>query len=185
MITGESQFQMCGCIPRMQTADPLGWKQTIDPLDQWDCVVVWECRSSTGLPPSKGSGPYGILVVCRINLWPGVRMEPGQEGWLKQLVAKVRGPIVAGEQKSCQGHQCSETMLTQYPCSSSVGASRDAICWPPRREANGWPTRSVRLCSGVRMQELHKFTVKLNQQVLSFLTSESLNFLNSSEDSEL
>jgi hypothetical protein len=33
-LTGESQFQKCGWIPRMQTAAPLGGKQTVDPLDQ-------------------------------------------------------------------------------------------------------------------------------------------------------
>jgi hypothetical protein len=45
---------------------------------------------------SNGYGPYGILAVCRINLWPAVRMELGEEGWLKQLVAKVIGswPVI-------------------------------------------------------------------------------------------
>jgi hypothetical protein len=42
-------------------------------------------------PPSNGYVPYRILAVCRINLWPAVRMELGQEGRLKQPVAKVRG----------------------------------------------------------------------------------------------
>ncbi len=28
-------------------------KQTVDPLDQWDCVVVWNCWASTGFPPSN------------------------------------------------------------------------------------------------------------------------------------
>jgi hypothetical protein len=46
-------------------------------------------------PPSNEYGPYGILAVRRINLWPAVIMELGQEGWLEQLVAKVRGPIIA------------------------------------------------------------------------------------------
>jgi hypothetical protein len=41
---------------------------------------------------------------------------------------KQRGPIVAGDQVSCQGHQCSETRLTGKPSSSvCVGA-------PPGRE---------------------------------------------------
>jgi hypothetical protein len=72
----------------------------------WKCA---KCRSSTGLPPppSNGYGPYGILAVCRINLWPAVRVELGQEGWLKQTVAKVRGPIMAGDQGSRGGRQCS------------------------------------------------------------------------------
>jgi hypothetical protein len=45
-------------------------------------------------------------------------MELGQEGWLKQLVAKVREPIVADDQGSRQGYQCSETSLTGEPSSS-------------------------------------------------------------------
>jgi hypothetical protein len=39
-------------------------------------------------------------------------MELVQEGWLKQPVAKVRGPIMAGDQGSCRGHHCSKTALT-------------------------------------------------------------------------
>jgi hypothetical protein len=35
-----------------------------------------------------------------------------------------------------------------------VGASRGHEPLPPRQEANGWPTGLVRLCAGVRMQEL-------------------------------
>jgi hypothetical protein len=66
---------------------------------------------------SNGYGPYGILAVCRINQWPAVRMELGQEGWLKQLVAKVRGPIVADDQGSRQGHHCSRPVLTGNPSS--------------------------------------------------------------------
>ncbi len=124
---------------------------------QWDCAVEWECRSSTGLhsPPVKALGL--ILAVCRINLCPAVRMELGQEGWLKQLVAKDRGPIMSGDQGSRQGHQCSETVLTGDSNSRSVWVHpRDANRCPHRREANCWPTGSVRLCSSVRTQELHK-----------------------------
>jgi hypothetical protein len=70
-------------------------------------------------------------------------MELGQEWWLKQPVAKVianreqRGPIVAGDQGSRRGHQCSETSLTGDPSSSRVGASLGHKLLPPRREANG------------------------------------------------
>jgi hypothetical protein len=55
--------------------------------------IAGVCVHPTGLhpppPPSKGSGPYGILAVGCNNLWPAVRTEQGQEGWLKQPVAKV------------------------------------------------------------------------------------------------
>jgi hypothetical protein len=44
-------------------------------------------------------------------------MELGQVEWLKQLVAKVGGTIVAGDQGSRQGHHCSETVLTGNPSS--------------------------------------------------------------------
>jgi hypothetical protein len=68
-------------------------------LVHWTSETWWKCekcRRSTGLPPSNGYGTYGILAVCRINLWPAVRMELGEEGWLKQLVAKVIGswPVI-------------------------------------------------------------------------------------------
>jgi hypothetical protein len=33
-LTGESQFQKCGCIPGTHTAAPLGGKQMVNPLDQ-------------------------------------------------------------------------------------------------------------------------------------------------------
>jgi hypothetical protein len=64
---------------------------------------------------SKGSWPSGILVVCRINLWPAVQMELEQNGWLKQPGAKVREPIVEGDQGLRKGHQCTETSLTGKP----------------------------------------------------------------------
>ncbi len=49
----------------------LGGKQTVDPLDQWDCVVVWECRGSTILNFILASGPqtgsawhiYGSILL--------------------------------------------------------------------------------------------------------------------------
>ncbi len=40
-------------------------------------------------------------------------MELGQEGWLKQPMAKVRLPIEASGQGSRRGHQRSETLLTE------------------------------------------------------------------------
>jgi hypothetical protein len=90
-------------------------------------VSVRNTGAPQGSPPSNGYGPnrygpngygpngygpngygsYGILAVCCINLWPAVRMELGQQGWLKQPVAKVRGTIVAGDQGSRRGHHCS------------------------------------------------------------------------------
>jgi hypothetical protein len=93
--------------------------------------------------PTNVYWPYEILAVCRNNLWPVVRMELGQEGRLKQPVAKAitnreqRGPIVAGGHGSRQGHQCNETSLTGNPSSRRVGASLGCKPLPPRQEANG------------------------------------------------
>jgi hypothetical protein len=53
-----------------------------------------------------------ILAVCRINLRPAVRMELRQVGWLKQPVAKVRGPIVAGDRESSRSHHCGQAART-------------------------------------------------------------------------
>jgi hypothetical protein len=75
------------------------------------CSGVRMQELHTAPPPSKSSGPYEILAIGRINLRPVVRMELGQERWLKQAVVKVRGPIVASDQGSCQGHHCSETII--------------------------------------------------------------------------
>jgi hypothetical protein len=68
-------------------------------------------------PLSNGYGPCGILAVCHINLWSAVRTELGQKDWVKQLVAKARGPIVASDQGSGRGHHCSQMTLTGYPSS--------------------------------------------------------------------
>jgi hypothetical protein len=74
-------------------------------LDHWTSEI-WckceKCRSSTGLPPPP-------LVMGMEEL--------GQEWRLKQPVAKVRGPIVAGDQGSRWGPHCSETVPTGNPSS--------------------------------------------------------------------
>jgi hypothetical protein len=66
-------------------------------------------------------------------------MELGQEGWLKQPVAKARGPIMASDQESRQGHQCSEIMLIGDPSSRSVGASPGRTAAP--QAGSKWLTR--------------------------------------------
>ncbi len=52
---------------------------------------------------------------------------------------------------------CSKPTLigeTQFHC--EFVHSRDTNRWPPRWEANGWPTGPVRLCSGVKLQGLRR-----------------------------
>ncbi len=46
-------FFVSSSIPGTRTSDLLVGKETVDPLDQWDCVVGWNCR------PPECSG-YGI-----------------------------------------------------------------------------------------------------------------------------
>ncbi len=52
-LTGESHFHIS--TPKgIWTWVPCGRKQTGSPLDQWDMVrIMWDCRLSTGLPPSS------------------------------------------------------------------------------------------------------------------------------------
>ncbi len=47
MLTGETRFHCELWIPGTQTTDPLDRKQKVDPLDQWGCVLEWNCRVST------------------------------------------------------------------------------------------------------------------------------------------
>ncbi len=62
---------------------------------------------------------------------------------------------------------------------------QDANLCLPKQEANGWPTGPVRLCGGVRMQELHElfkfFSDSLyfnisNKKLMIFLLNISWNF---------
>jgi hypothetical protein len=59
-------------------------------------------------------------------------MEPGK-AWLSSTRdRKQRGPIIASNQGSCWGHQCSETTLTGEPGSIvSLGASLGQELLPP------------------------------------------------------
>jgi hypothetical protein len=137
-LTGSSSSKLLvaplGCQPLPPVA---GSKRLVHWTSETWCKCE-KCWYSTGPPhPRNGYGPFGILAVCYINLWPVVRMELGQEGWLKQLVAKVRGPIVASDQGSRQGHHCSETALTGKPSSKVWVEPRGANRCSLWQEANG------------------------------------------------
>jgi hypothetical protein len=73
-------------------------------------------------------------------------MELGQEGWLKQPEAKVRGPIMACDQGSRWGHHCGETGLTGNPVQSGVASpGREPL--PPVVESKWlvhWTSGTVR-----------------------------------------
>jgi hypothetical protein len=150
-LTGETWFHCeSGCIP----GDANRWlpRQEANSSPTGPVILcsgkrMQEASQDSPPPPSNSYTPYRIQAVCRNNLWTPLRIELGQEGWLKQPVAKVRGPILACDQGSRRGHQCSETALTGetwFHCWEWVHPG-DTKRWAPRQEANGLPTRPVTL----------------------------------------
>jgi hypothetical protein len=78
-------------------------------------------------------------------------MELQQERWAKQLVAKVREPIMASDQGLCPGHHCSEMALTGNPSSKVwVAPPGHESLSPVAQEANGSSTGPVRHGESVR-----------------------------------
>jgi hypothetical protein len=112
-------------------------------------------------PPSNGYGPYRILAVCHINLWPAVSMELGQDRWLKQLVAEVRGPILAGDQGSRQGHHCCETALTGNLSSEVWDTPPSATAGPCFGKQPVSPLDQWHMVKVWEMQELQNITLLL------------------------
>ncbi len=107
-------------------------KQTGGPLDQWNCVQKqWDCRLSTGLPPSSR--------LCRLwsqkkdlqrawnrdrrAVWDQMGLSHCQHDGLVTVrdEARIRrGP----NDQSRRGHQCRETMITgesQFHISTPLG----------------------------------------------------------------
>ncbi len=79
------------CIPRTRTADPLDRKQIVDPLDQWDCVVDWNCRASTGLPPSNLTKALTGHCVARRSRTCKERNGTGEGNVWSQLAFHIVG----------------------------------------------------------------------------------------------
>jgi hypothetical protein len=127
------------------------------------CIGV-KLQGLHSAPPSNltgGGGGGGLTGHCIVRRRSGI--EPGKV-WLRSFQDwEQKGPILAGDQRSCQGHQCRETSLTGEPGSIvSVDTSLGLELLPadpPRREANIWPTGPVRLCIGVKLLGLHKAIV--------------------------
>jgi hypothetical protein len=124
--------------------------------------MQWDCRLSTGLPPSSR--------LCR--LWS--RKEDLQWAWNRDrravldqvglshcwhyglVMVRDKAHLRRGHNdQSGQGHQCRETTLTgesQFHISTPWGLNLG----PSWREANGWTTGPVELCTNaVRLQALH------------------------------
>ncbi len=115
-LTGNSNSKVQPVAPlwRELLSPVAGSKQLVHSTSEtwWKCELCMSCLGPQ-LPPSNGYGPYRILAVCRIYLWPAVRTELGQEEWLRSPVNREqRGLIVAGDQGSRRGYDCSEMALT-------------------------------------------------------------------------
>jgi hypothetical protein len=125
---GDPSSRSVGATPRCKPTAPPGRKQTVDPLDQWDCVLEWGCSASSVFPPSTLTAGFNGSLCCEEEEYlQGAEWNWGRNGkggwWLRSSGdRKLRGPIVASDQTSCQGQQCSETLLTGEPSSIvSVG----------------------------------------------------------------
>jgi hypothetical protein len=130
MLTRESRFHI-STPQEIWTQVPCDWKQMGSPLDQWDMVrMKWDCRLSTGLPPSSRLrwlwSQKGDLQRAwnqdRKAVWDQVGLSHCRHEGLVTVQDKDRLRRGHNDQ-SRRGYQCSKTMLT--------GESRFHIS-PPR-----------------------------------------------------
>ncbi len=151
---------------RIEPGSLNGGKQMGEPLDQWNCVwMQWDCRLSTGLPPSSRL----CWLWCRKEdlqrAWNRDRRAVwDQVGWshcrpddlvtVRDIACLRRGH----NDHSCRGHQCSETTLTgesRFHISTPLGITGSLTM-----EANGWTTGLVELfVNAVRLQALHTLAI--------------------------
>ncbi len=137
-LTGESWFHISP--PQgIWTQVPCDGKQRVTPLDHWDMVrMKWDCRLSTGLPPSScvsceagrrtcSERETGKEKLCEIK-WDGLS-HCRHEG-LVTVWDEARLRRGCNDDQSRWGHQCNETTL--------IGESRFHIS-PPRRFLNPGP----------------------------------------------
>jgi hypothetical protein len=131
MLTGESRLHIS--TPQgIWTCVPCDGKQTGSPLDQWDMVrMKWDCRLSTGLPPSSRLRRLWSWKEDLQRAWNRDRKAVWDQVGL--LHCRHEGLVMVRDEaclrqghrndQSCRGHQCSKTTLT--------GESRFHIS-PPR-----------------------------------------------------
>jgi hypothetical protein len=62
-LTGEPRSTV-SCTPGAQTAVSLGGKQTVDPLDQSDCVSEQSCKAPQGFPPPQQLDRGSDRLLC-------------------------------------------------------------------------------------------------------------------------
>ncbi len=100
---------------------PYDGKHTGSPLDQWDILrMKWDCRHSTGLPPSirlrRLWSRKGDLQQAwnwdRKAVWDQVVLSHCRHAGLVTVRDKARLRRGHNDDQSCRGHQCNETSLT-------------------------------------------------------------------------
>ncbi len=117
---GESWFHIS--TPQgIWTQVPCDGKQRVSPLDQWDMVrMKWDCRLSTGLPPSSRLcrlwSRKGDLQRAwnrdRKAVWDQVGLSHCQHEGLVKIRDEARLRRGHNDDQSGRGHQCSKTTLT-------------------------------------------------------------------------
>jgi hypothetical protein len=139
MLTGESQFHISTLLGTW-TQVPYDGKQMGSQLDQWDMVrMKWDCRLSTGLPPSSRLcqlwSRTGDLQWAwnqgRRAVWDQVGLSHCPHEGLVMVQDEARLRQAHRNDQSCHGHQWSETPLT--------GESWFHISTPPPRDLNPGP----------------------------------------------
>jgi hypothetical protein len=105
----------------MWTQVPCDGNQRVSPLDQWDMVrMEWDCRLSTGLPPSSR--------LCRLwswkedlrwawnwdrkAVWDQVGLSHCRYDGLVTVLGRSPAQWGCNDDQSRWGHQCSKTTLT-------------------------------------------------------------------------
>ncbi len=119
MLTGESRFHISTPLG-IWTWVPCDGKQRGSPLDQWDMVrMKWDCRLSTGLPPSSRLRLLWSRKGDLQRAWNRDRKAVWDQVGLSHC--RHEGPVMVRDEarlrrghddQSRQGYQCSETMLT-------------------------------------------------------------------------
>ncbi len=131
MLTGESRFSYKYPLGIWSWV-PCDWKQTGSPLDQWDMVrMKWDCRLSTGLPPSSRLRRLWVRKGDLQRAWNRDRKAVWDQVGLSHCrhegLVTVRDDACLRRghrnDQSLRGHQCSETTLR--------GESRFHISTPP------------------------------------------------------
>ncbi len=157
------------------TQVPHNGKQRVDLLDQSDCVwMQWDCRLSTGLPPSsrlcqlwsQKEDLQRAWNQDRRAVWAQVGLSHCQHDSLVTVWDEAHLRRGHNDQ-SRRGHQCSETLLTgesRFHISTSLGIEPRSLITGSKGLTQ--PTGPVRLCmNAVRLQALHSTIINFTSHL--------------------